>query len=236
MLRALALAAALGAPALAQGPTQAAVDRVLGGYTVRSRLGPVVTPLPPDVAEFLLDHPDLSADLVRAHKLAPYRIEMRGPDQSWADDGEGTKGTITLVRRSSAERLYYGDGTHDAALLPTIRATAVIVMGVKPLPREGCAGSVETSFEVYVRLKNPVLAGVVKTLRPLLSRTIVRKFGKAFLVADQVGRLMARDPDRLAAEAAESPRLSAAERARLVELLRPLRCGRSASFSGGGVQ
>lgn len=228
MLLGAALLAALSLPARAQAPDaqapqEASALAVERRCTVRSRLGPVVTPLPLELANFLLDHPDVSAAIVRAHKIAPYTITMRGPRRSWADDGEGTRGLITLVRRGERDRLYYGDGTHESSVFPSIRAEAAIAMTLKPLARPGCPDAVETSFDVYVRLKNPVLSGLVKTLRAFVGKTVVRKFGKAFLVADKVGRLMAERPDELSAEVSSLPGLSGEDRARLLELIKPLR-------------
>lgn len=203
-------------------PADKLIRSTMDGFTVRSTLGPVQTPLPLSLANFLLDHPDLSADIVRRHKIAPYVIEMRGPDRSWADDGDGTSGLVVLARRTDTTRLYYGEGTHRSSVFPAIRARAVIVMTLKPVERRGCPDAVDTSFDVYVKLRNPLLAGLVKALRPFLAKTIVRKFSKAFMVADAVGQLMARRPKELEAEVRSLPELSPAGREQLIALMKPL--------------
>ncbi len=163
------------------------------GRSVYQRVGPIETPLPREMADFLLDHPDLAATIVREHGIAPYRIEMRGPRQSWADDGDGTVGLITEVSNGAGRRVYYGDGTHRSRYFPDIRAEAVIVMEMRAVPRPGCSDRVRSTFEVYVKLRNPILAKMVSLL-PFVQRTVARKFSKAFLVADQVGRLLAKTP------------------------------------------
>lgn len=171
----------------------ARVRPVMTERSVYQRVGPIETPLPQELADFLLDHPDLAATIVREHGIAPYRITMRGPRQSWADDGDGTVALVTEVAREEGKRVYYCDGTHRSRIFPDIKAEAVIVMEMRPVPRPGCSARVRSTFDVYVKLRNPVLSRMANVL-PFVRRTIVRKFSKAVLTADEVGRLLARTP------------------------------------------
>ena len=190
----------------------AEVARTTHSYTVQSFLGPLVTPIPPELADFLLDHPDLSASIVRGHKIAPYRIEMRGPSQSWVDDGAGTRGIVTLVDKSAERRSYLADGTYQTKMFPLIHATAAILMEFQRVERPGCLPAVRTEFDVYVDLRNPLLSGIVKTLRPFLRKTVARKFSKAFMAAHEAAKLMARDPDGMTREILAFEGLSTADR------------------------
>jgi hypothetical protein len=195
--------------ALEYGPL---VKRVAEKYTVRSVVGPTDTPLPLELANFLLDRPDLAAFIVKRRGIAPYRIEMTGPRRSTVDDGDGTSGVVNLVSRQETERLYYGEGEHNSRVFPTLRAASVISLALEPLQGADCRPFTRTSFRVYVRMRSRVVSGLVKALRPFLRETIIRKFSKAFLVADQVGRLMARDPAGVAADAKAFGALSPADR------------------------
>lgn len=197
---------------------QDAARRTVEKRTVGGVVGPTETPLSFAASEFLLDHPDLSAWLVRRRKIAPYVIEMRGPGRSWADDGDGTTGFIDLVYRSPEKRVYYTEGTHVSALFPDVRASAVIVLDMKPVPREGCREHVESSFDVSVKLRSGFLSTMVKVLKPFIRGLIVRKFSRAFAVADQVGVLLAKDPAGVGAEMLAFPGLSDAERESLKAL------------------
>lgn len=234
---AAALLAAGLARAAEPGPEFASrVERVVDGYTVRSTVGPSDTPLPPELADFLLDRPDLAAFIVRRRGIAPYRVEMLGPRRSSADDGDGTVGVIDLVVREPGRRLYYGEGEHRARLFPRVRAAAVIDMTLEPRVGPDCRPYTRTSFLVSVRMKSRFVSGVVKTLRPFLQETVIRKFSKAFLVADEVGRLMARDPAGVAEDVRAYGSLDEADRARLSELMaaltRPARCPERAGSPG----
>lgn len=199
-----------------------AAKQTVERQTVSGSVGPIETPLTLEASAFLLDHPDLSAWLVRRRKIAPYVIEMRGSGRSWADDGDGTTGFIDLVYRRPERRVYYTEGTHSSVLFPDIRASAVIFMDISAVPREGCREHVVSSFEVYVKLRSGFLSAMVKGLRPFIKGLIVRKFTRAFAVADQVGVLLARDPEGVGREILSYPALSAEDRAAAQVLLSSL--------------
>ena len=201
----------------------AAVRSTVSGFTVQAVLGPEETPLPLELSNFLLDHPDLSAFIVNRRRIAPYRIEMLGPRRSFADDGEGTRGVVNLISETDRHRLYYGEGIHRSSLFPDIRAAAVISMDLSEATGRGAGARTITTFHVWVRMKNRFVSGVVKTLRPFLQGAVVRKFSKAFTVADSVGRLMARDPDGVVEDVRAFPGLFAEDRAALLGMIARLK-------------
>ncbi|MDE2039870.1 MAG: hypothetical protein KGO96_09100 [Elusimicrobia bacterium] len=180
--------------------------------TVSAAVGPLETPLSPEWARFLLDHPDLSASLVRSRGIAPYRITMIGPRRSLADDGDGTKGIVSLFESKPERRVYYCDGAHSSRLFPTIHASAVVVMSLEPAPRPGRSAWISSRFDVCVKLRNPLLAGMVHILGPFVRRTILRKFSKAFDSAQRLGVLLSKRPDALLAQILAYPGLSPQDR------------------------
>ncbi|MBI3549189.1 MAG: hypothetical protein HY078_09135 [Elusimicrobia bacterium] len=189
------------------------VDRIVKNHTVRSSIPPVVTPIAPSLADFLLDHPDLSSAVVRKHRIAPYRIEMRGPSQSDVDDGAGISGLVTLAEKRPDRRVYLAEGVYANRVFPGVRAAAAIIMKTKPVERPGCPPGIRTEFDVYVTVRNPLLSSVVKALRPFLRKTISRKFSKAILVAHNTAMLLAKDPEGMTKELLAYPQLSAEARA-----------------------
>src|SRR5262245_45421442 len=133
MIAAPTLALLLCASSRAQGPVKSYADRVkdiVRTPSVVSPLGPVDTPLPLDLANFLLDHPDIAAFVIHRRRIAPYRVVMTGPGEARADDGEGTKGLIALVERDDRARTYFGDGMTQRLHLPPIHATAAVFMKI----------------------------------------------------------------------------------------------------------
>ncbi|MBI3288548.1 MAG: hypothetical protein HYZ74_03410, partial [Elusimicrobia bacterium] len=184
-------------------------------HSLAAELGPTEAALPLDVANFLLDRPDLTAFILKRRKIAPYRIERQGARRSLADDGEDTRGTVDLVESSNRRRVYYLDGVHRARYLPEIRATAVIVLEL----REAGKGRTAATLRVWVRLKNRVLSGVVKAVRPFLRETINRKFRRVFSAAERLGLLMSRDPASFSEDARAFPGLSDGERGAFQRLM-----------------
>jgi hypothetical protein len=219
---ALLAAAAAAAPQWEEPFTPAeyssAIAATVSGRTVEAVLGPAETPLPLEVSNFLLDHPDMSAFIVNRRRIAPYRIEMLGVRRSFADDGDGTVGVVNLIEETEHHRLYYGEGVHRSLLFPDLKASAVIVMDLSELSGPGGRRTV-TTFHVWVRIQNRFVSGLVKTLRPFLQGTVVGKFSKAFFVADSVGRWLARDPDTIAADVRAYPKLFVEDRAALLDMI-----------------
>lgn len=213
----------------------AAVQKTISGCTVHALMGPAETPLPIAVSNFLLDHPDLSAFVVYRHKIAPYMIEMLGPRRSLADDGDGTRGVVNLLELTDRHRLYYGEGVHRSLFFPDIRATAVIAMELREVSGADGSPRTVTTFLVWVKIKNRFVSGLVKTLRPFLQGTVVGKFSKAFLVADSVGRLMARDPDAVSRDVREFPGLFPEDRAAVLAMIAGLKRP-AADASGAAAQ
>lgn len=201
----------------------AAIQATVSSFTVQAVLGPAETPLPLAVSNFLLDHPDMSAFVVNREKIAPYRIEMLGARRSLADDGDGTRGVVSLIERSDRHRLYYGEGVHRSRFFPAIRASAVISLDLTGAGGADSRPASITTFHVWVRIQNRFVSGLVKTLRPFLRGTVVGKFSKALSVADSVGRLMARDPDAVAADVRAFPGLFPEDRAEILTMISRLK-------------
>ena len=217
------LALLLAAGARAEPDYAALVAQTTAAYTVTAVVGPLETPLAPEWAGFLLDHLDLTSALVRARGLGPYEIAAAGPGRFAADDHDGTKALVTLVRSLPGSRLYYAEGTHAMKVFPKVRVAAAVFLEQRPVDAPGCPGHVRTTFTVYARLRSRLLSAMVKALRPLLRDAIVRKLSRAFLVAHKLGVLLAQDPGPVAKDILASPLLSPAGRGAAAKLILPLR-------------
>ncbi len=231
--RSLVLLAALSAaPPLANsGPAPSYSKRAaetMKGFTLKSHVGPASIPLPLDAVNFLLDHPDLSASLARRHRLALYRVVMRGPRESWADDGAGVTGTVILLKRAPLDRVYYAEGLHRSRLWPDIRASAVVFLRLSTASWGGCDQAVLSSFKVYVKVRNPFLDDLIRLLRPILEGSMLKKFFKALAVAKALGRRIALHPQAMSHEILSYPGLMGKERAAARDILDSLEIGRRA--------
>ena len=218
------------APGVPLSPADSAAA-VVEKAAIRMDLGPFRTALSPDLVDFLLDHPDLSASLARGLGLAPYSSFALGSGAFSVDDGAGSRGSLVLTERGKGERVYYIEGVHESPLLPAIRAAAVVRIALKRIPHFECRSSdTESEFEVYVRFRSHALSGLARALRPVARRIIARKFARGMEVADKLGRLMAEDP-RLVAETIESLQTAAPQdKDRLLGLMSAMNAGAAVCY------
>ena len=187
------------------------IGAVVHGYTTAGLIGPVQSPVTPELYEYLLDRPPLIASLTDRLDLGSYQFTVRGPNQYWVNDGEGTQGLLTLVYQDSTHRIYHIDGFHEGQIFPMVRAKAAAFMHITPVTTPDGYSVVETSLMAYTKLDDSILAGLVRILRPLIGEAVTRKLSRGFDVTNQLGAAIAQDRDRVAQQASLVPWLSANE-------------------------
>jgi hypothetical protein len=182
------------------------VGAVLNSPTTSGQVGPVRVPIPVAFYEYLLDHPVLMAALVRQLELGAYQFSARGPNQFWADDGDGTQGLLARIFRDRARRIYFIDGFHEGRMLPMVKGRAVIFLHYTPAVADG-RPAVDLSLIAYTKLNDPVLSAMVFLLRPLIGEAVTRKMTHAFDVTTELSTIMAREPGRVLQAMAALPLL-----------------------------
>jgi hypothetical protein len=197
-------------------PTRCRISAVVKGHTTSGLIGPVLTPVTPQLYEYLLDRPPLIAALTDRLDLGAYQFTERGPNQYWVNDGEGTQGLLTLVFQDSAHRIYHIDGFHEGQVFPMVRAKAVVFMHVMPVTAPDGYPAVRTSLMTYTKLDDSILAGLVRILRPLIGEAVTRKLSHGFEVTNQLGMVIAQDRDRVIQYASLVPWLSTSDLQTLV--------------------
>ena len=65
--------------------------------------------------------------------LGLYKAELRGPDEFWATDGEGTEGMVHPLYHDQHTRMYYVEGTHDGRFLPRVTGKALVLFRLQPV-------------------------------------------------------------------------------------------------------
>ncbi len=192
------------------------IGAVVNGYTTEGLIGPVQSPVTPELYAYLLDRPPLIASLTDRLGLSSYQFTDRGPDQYWVNDGEGTQGLLTLVYRDATHRIYHIDGFHEGQVFPMVRAKAAVFMHITPVTTPDGYSVVETSLRAYTKLDGSILAGLVRILRPLIGEAVTRKLSRGFDVTNQLGAAIAQDRDRVVQQASLVPWLSTADLQTLV--------------------
>jgi len=178
------------------------VAPVVNEHSTTGLVGPVQTPIAPDLFAYLLDRPPVLAALVERLNLGKYKFFDKGNRQYWVDDGEGTQGLLTVVYRDESIRIYHLDGYHEGSIMPTVKAKAVVFLRLQPTSTHDGHPAVQSNLVAYTKLKDSFLATVVRLLRPLVGGMVTRKLSRGFEVTGELGTLIAQDPGRVAKEAA----------------------------------
>lgn len=178
------------------------IGPIVAEHTTAGNVGPVQTPITPDLFGFFLDKPIVLAALVDRLKLGNYRFVAKGQRRYWVDDGDGTQGLLTVVYRDEWVRIYHLDGYHEGTVMPKIKAKAVVFLRLQPALAEDGRPAVRSNLVAYTQLNNAILSALVRLLRPLVGESVTRKLTRAIDVTVELGTLIAQDPERVAKEAA----------------------------------
>ncbi|MDA2911085.1 hypothetical protein MYX04_09170 [Nitrospiraceae bacterium AH_259_D15_M11_P09] len=196
------------------------ISEVVNGYTTVGVIGPVQAPIAKRLYTHLLDRPVIMASLVRQLGLGAYQVSEQGHNRYWVDDGEGTRGLLSVVYRDETSRIYHMDGHHEGRIFPLVRAKAVVFMRIRPTLTTQDGAAVESLMVAYTRLNDPVLAALVRVLRPLIGDAVTGILVKGFRVTDQLASRIAQDPDGIAQRAASLSALDPEDLSTLTALLR----------------
>ncbi|TKB75820.1 MAG: hypothetical protein E8D45_07255 [Nitrospira sp.] len=195
-----------------------AISEIVEDATTKGVTGPIVTPNTPPLYEFLLDRPPMSAGLVTRLELGQYECSAKGDTQFWVNDHDGTQGLFTLLYQDVSTRIYAIDGFHEGRIVPRVKANAVVFLRFTEARTAEGTPAVESTLITYTKLNDPLLAFLVRLLRPLITGTVTRKLAKGFEVINQLGAVATRDPERFLNEVAASGPNGQAD----VHALRPL--------------
>ena len=187
------------------------LGEVVNEHTTAGQIGPVQTPVTPQLYEYLLDRPPLIASLTDRLGLGTYQFTARNPNQFWVNDGEGTQGLLTLVYQDPTHRIYHLEGYHEGQVFPMVRAKAAVFMNISPVTTADGYPAVQTSMMAYTRLDASLLSGLVRVLRPLVGDAVTRKLSRGFEVTNQLSAFIAQDRDRVVQQASLVPWLSATD-------------------------
>lgn len=196
--------------------TRCQLGAVINGYTTTGLIGPVQTPVTPQLYEYLLDRPPLIAALTERLGLGAYQFTAREPNQFWVNDVEGTQGLLSLIYQDPTHRIYHIDGYHEGEVFPMVRAKAVVFMNILPVTTTDGLPAVQTSLIAYTRLDATLLAGLVRILRPLVGEAVTRKLSRGFEVTNQLGAAIAQDRDHVVQQASLVPWLTIADMQTLI--------------------
>ncbi len=193
----------------------AAVHRVVEGYTISRALEPTRFSGRREHEEFLLDHLPLAAALGRRlyPPLEPYGIVERAPGVYEVEDRGALRGTTRLIAKAPGRRVYLVEGEFRS-LARLVRFTGTMVIALSY--REGGDGEEEhlvNEPHLYVRIDNILVHGLLKLLSPLIHGIIDRRVAALAAAAEAVSGRITRDPAGVYWEMKRWPEVTDAQRA-----------------------
>lgn len=101
--------------------------------------------------EFLLDHPQLAADIARTLRFGRYRI-WRSGGELLLDDGWGARGSFAVVHAAPGTRVVYARGLYETGWLPDIHGRAVVAIEYAVTPAGDGRSVVTPRVTAFLRL------------------------------------------------------------------------------------
>ncbi len=193
----------------------AAVRRVVEGYTISRALQAVRFIGRHEHEEFLLERLPLAAALARhLHPpLEPYNITEKGPGLYDVDDRGAIRGHLRLIAQGPGRRVYVAQGEFRS-LAHLIRFTGAMVITLRYV-EEAAPGepALRNEPHLYVRIDNVLVHGLLKLLSPLIHGIIDRRVATLAAAAETVSARITKDPAGLYREMKGWPEVTDAQRA-----------------------
>jgi hypothetical protein len=176
--------------------SDAETQNVVEHYSLKRHLQPVRVLGTQPLLDWLMDRPSLAAALAR-HLYPPlerYHVTDAGNGMYKVDDGGALRGHLRPVARGPTRRVYFCDGQfRSLAQLLKLSGRMVFVLEFRQV-REAGDPSVEVDPQLFVRLDNILVHGVLKVIGPLLDGVIDHRVANLTAAAKIVGERLQENP------------------------------------------
>ncbi len=190
-----------------------ATQEVVEHYSLMRHLQPVRVLGTAPILDWLMDRPPLAATLAR-HLHPPlerYHVTDAGNGTYTVDDGGALRGHLRSIAQGPARRIYFCEGQfRSLAQILKLGGRMVFTLELREL-RGGSEPSVEVDPQLFVRLDNVLVHGLLKVIGPLLDGIIDRRVANLTAAAKIVGQRLQEDPQGLYREMRAWPDVSPQE-------------------------
>ncbi len=190
-----------------------ATREVVEEYTLARQLKTVRIIGTLKITNWILDRPPFAATLAR-HLHPPlerYHITETGKAVYAVDDMGDLRGSVRLVARAPERRVYLVEGEFRS-LAHLFKLSGSMVFALTYQERwEGNESYVEIEPQLFVRLDNVLVHGVLKILAPLIHGVIDRRVDSMTVAAQIVSQRLTQDPQGLYREIRTWPDVRPAE-------------------------
>ena len=239
-----------GVPVRGMHPTsQARVQSILKNLSIYRRLPEIRCQADPRVLDYFLDNPDVAVEIWRTLGVSNVRMTRLGPGQYTADDGQGSRGNLTVVYRDAGQQVIVCSGQFvNPVSKKPIDAEAVIHFRHRSERSRDGQAFVRQDATMFVALPSNTVEAVARAISPVSNRLADKNFEEVSLFVRMMSVAMSEQPDwiqSLADRMTEVPTASRDEMMHLASTLhgeatgRPMPAGRGPRVrmvgAGGGV-
>lgn len=179
-------------------------DELVANVSIFRRLPTQVIECDPQIYQYVMDHPEIVANIWQLLGIEKVVVKPIGPDVYLAEDGAGTKGKLHFLYRSHDLHVIYAEGAYDGPMF-TQQVTGGCLMILKTGYQREVDGKyyITSRVDTFIRLDNVGLEFLAKTFQPLVGRVVDYNFFATGSFVESLSRTAEMNPagmQRLAAK------------------------------------
>lgn len=166
--------------------SRAKVDAVLARTSVFRRLPIRVIPCDPELYLFMVQHPDVVANVWQVLGISQMSMEQMGNDTYRINDGAGTRGTVEFLYRSHDTQVVYLDGSYNGPPFPKpVEGRGVLILKSGYVQETDGRYYITTRLDAFVAVEPGAVDLMTRTLQPLVGKNADSNFTQtvAFLAS-----------------------------------------------------
>jgi hypothetical protein len=203
---------------------QAQVRSIVQGSAIYRRLPTRVIDCHPAMFTFLVQHPEVIADVWRVMGVSRVKLDKMGPGAYRGNDGAGTTGIVRFVAgewgpeaRNTA--VVFADGAYDGKpfVLP-LRAKSIVLMRSNSVREPNGRYYVTVHADAFIHVEQMAVELVARTVQPWVNATADRNLVETLTFVSNFSRTAEKNPDGMKRMASRLTMVDDLTRNELVQL------------------
>lgn len=150
---------------------RAKVASVLPNTTVFRRLPVRVIRCDPELYLFLVQHPDVVANIWKVMGVCQMALEQTGPNTYQGTDGAGTRGSIEFLYRSQDTQLVYVEGSYSGPPFPKpVHGRGVLLLKSGYVLETDGRHYITSRLDAFMAVEPGAVELLTKTFHPLVGK------------------------------------------------------------------
>lgn len=150
---------------------QQLANDVLDNVSVFRRLPIGVIQCDPELYLYVVDHPEIIANVWQLLGIENVVLRPIGPDRFRAEDGAGTVGTVEFLYRSHDTHVIFADGAYDGPMFTKpVRGKCLLVLKTGYLRESSGEYYITNRLDAFIHLDHAGVEFLAKTFQPLVGR------------------------------------------------------------------